>query len=82
MDNFWSYVVKYFFISLIGTAVFVVVILQVPVLRRRIFSAMERLAAWHESGTQEVDVGSMRVGEVRKDDPFLLARAGERLEKR
>jgi len=74
--------VKYFFISLIATTVFVVVILQVPVLRRKIFAAMERLAAWHDKGTSEVDVGSMRMGEVKGEDPFLLARAGERLGRR
>ena len=61
---------------------FVVAVLQVPALRRRIFSAMERLAEWHEKGTQEVDVGSMRMGEGRGDDPFLLARAGEKLGRR
>jgi len=70
---------KYFFISLIATAVLVTLVLQVPILRRKIFSVMERLAAWHEQGTQEVDVGSMRIGEVRGEDPFLLARAGEKL---
>ena len=53
--------------------------MQVPALRRRIFAAMERLAEWHEKGTQEVDVGAMRIGEVKGEDPFLLARAGDRL---
>jgi len=71
--------VKYFFVSLIGTGVFVVLILQVPALRRRVFAAMERLAEWHEKGTREVDVGSMRIEEIKGEDPFLLARTAERL---
>lgn len=79
IDGFWKNVVKYFFISLLATAMLVAVVLQVPVLRRKLFSAMERLAAWHDQGTQEVDVGSMRIREVRGEDPFLLARAGEKL---
>lgn len=78
-DGFWKNVVKYFFISLLATAGFIAVVLQVPILRRKLFSAMERLAAWHEHGTQEVDVGNMRIREARGEDPFLLARAGEKL---
>jgi len=63
---------------MVGTAVFVGVVLQVPVLRRKLFAWMERLATWHDKGTQEVDVGTMRIGETRGEDMFMLARVGEK----
>lgn len=82
MQNFWRYAIKYFFITLVATAVFVGVALQVPMLRRSIFCAMDKLAAWHEKGTQEEAVSAMTTGEVKGEDPFLLARAGEKLGRR
>lgn len=47
---------KYFFISMFGTAIFVALILQVPNVRHRVISELDRLAEWHEKGTANADV--------------------------
>lgn len=61
---------------MISTAVFVVLVLQIPAVRRRIFSLLERLADWHEAGTAP---RSDSANQWEKADPFLLARVGEKL---
>lgn len=63
---------KYFFISMFGTAITIVLALQIPMVRRRVFAFLDHLADWHERGTREVE------GEVKGDDPFLLARVVSR----
>ena len=62
----------YFFISMFGTAAFTLVLLQIPIVRRKIFSWMERLADWHEKGTMDED-------QQEVVDPFMLARLGEKM---
>lgn len=59
---------KYFFISMFGTAIVMIVALQIPMVRRRVFAFLDHLADWHEKGTREE--------EVKGDDPFMLARVG------
>ena len=51
------------------------VILQIPALRRRVFSWLEMLADWHERGTESPNTAVSH----SQADPFMLARAGEKL---
>lgn len=38
-----------------ATTAIIALLLQVPVIRRWIFSKLEQLAEWHEQGTSDVD---------------------------
>lgn len=55
-----------------GTAVLIGIVLQIPLFRRKIFSFMDRLAAWHEEGTRDDS-------QQEVVDPFMLARLGEKM---
>ena len=55
-----------------GSATFILLIMQIPIFRRKIFYWAERLAEWHDRGTSDPD-------EQEKDDPFMLARVDEKL---
>lgn len=53
--SFWYYVGKYFVISVCVTSTVLVLVFQIPMARRRVLNALDRLADWHSKGTMEAE---------------------------